>query len=99
MLIDETSTIPCSACRSLCALSFLVSVHSLVCTMASKPKSFVWQHFDKVEGSGCKCIHCEAVLKHAAGCTSTMAKHLWARHSITDPAKLSGELKVKEELV
>ena len=66
--------------------------------MASKPKSFVWQHFDKVEGSGCKCIHCEAVLKYAAGCTSTMAKHLWAKHSITDRAKLSGALKMKEEL-
>lgn len=68
--------------------------HNMTCM----PKSFVWKKFDKVEGFGCKCVQCNAVLKYAASFTSGMAKHLCVLNSICELSK-SSAVRVTEESV
>ena len=50
-----------------------------------KQRSFVWNHFEKMDGNQAKCSKCGEILACAGGTTSSLRYHLLAIHQIQKP--------------
>jgi hypothetical protein len=63
--------------------------------MSTKKVSKVWNFFQKLSSTATKtkvkCLKCEITLSRADGSTSSMAKHLLAKHNINVKLKTGEE--------